>query len=235
MRCENDNKVILYLMRHGQTIINKAERVQGWCDGILTEEGIEVAKNVAVGLSDIEFKAVYSSDLGRAVKTARIVVAANRTSSNLKVKEVEELREAYFGKYEGEMESVMAIDMLKYLKMNSFEEAMKIPDFYKVYADTCAAIDETGMAENYDTLIKRVKKAIVDISKEVSSQGGGNVLIVAHGGMLMTLLKTLDISLNIGIIENSSISKVEYNNGEFKVLSVNDLSYKERGEKLIKC
>ena len=32
----------LYLMRHGETIINRAQRTQGWCDGVLTEKGIEV-------------------------------------------------------------------------------------------------------------------------------------------------------------------------------------------------
>lgn len=25
-------------MRHGQTILNKANRTQGWCDGVLTKE-----------------------------------------------------------------------------------------------------------------------------------------------------------------------------------------------------
>ena len=34
MRNKNSGKVILYLMRHGQTILNKAKRTQDWCDEI---------------------------------------------------------------------------------------------------------------------------------------------------------------------------------------------------------
>lgn len=229
---EENNKVILYLMRHGQTIMNKAERVQGWCDGVLTEEGIEVAKDVAVGLRNVEFRAVYSSDLGRTIKTARIVIKENRVNNNLEVNEVSDLREAYFGKYEGESEKIMAMDMLRYLKVNSFEEAIKLPEFYKVYADTCAALDETGKAEDFNTLIKRVNRGILNICEEILAKGGGNVLVVVHGGMLMTFLKSLDINLNINMIENSSVSKVEYEKGKLKVLSVNDLSYREKGHEL---
>lgn len=229
---EENNKVILYLMRHGQTILNKAQRVQGWCDGVLTDEGIEVARDVAVGLRNVEFKAVYSSDLGRTIKTARIVIKESRVNNKLEVNEVPDLREAYFGKYEGESEKIMARDMLGYLKVNSFEEAMKLPEFYKVYADTCAALDETGKAEGFNTLIKRVNRGILNICEDISAQGGGNVLLVVHGGMLMTFLKSLDTSLNIKMIENSSISKVEYEKGKLKVLSVNDLSYREKGHEL---
>lgn len=228
-----NNKVVLYLMRHGQTIINRAGRVQGWCDGVLTDEGIEVAKSVALGLRDIEFKAVYSSDLGRAVKTARIVVKENKASYNLQVKEIPELREAFFGKYEGELEEILFGDILKHLNVESFKEATeKYPDFGRAYADTCAAIDETGAAENYTTLITRVKKGIMNIIEEVSASGGGNVLLVVHGGMLRSVLKEFDPFVVIDRMDNSCVNVVEYENGKFKVLSVNDLSYKEKGEKL---
>ena len=29
----------LYLMRHGQTLFNTLNRIQGWCDSPLTEKG----------------------------------------------------------------------------------------------------------------------------------------------------------------------------------------------------
>ena len=234
MSDKNMGKVILYLMRHGQTILNRAGRTQGWCDGVLTKEGIEVAVNVGLGLSDVKFKAVYSSDLGRAVKTAQIVIKENKSSTNLQLTELEGLREVCFGKYEGELEMIQFNDILKYLNVSSFKEAEEKYDFQKEYCNSCASLDETKEAEDYNTVMKRIMKSIEDICVDNADNNGGNVLIVAHGGMLMTLLKTLDLSLNIGVMENSSISKVEYNNGKFKVLSVNDLSYKEKGEKLRK-
>lgn len=235
MKGEKDNnienkKVVLYFMRHGQTIINRAGRVQGWCDGVLTDEGIKVAERVALGLSDIEFKAVYSSDLGRAIKTARIVVEANKASENLQVKEVPELREMYFGKYEGEREELLFGDIFKYLNVESFEEALNIPDFGRAFADACATLDSTGAAENYNTLISRIMKGINIICEEVLSLGGGNALLVVHGGMLRNLLEQLDQNSDISEIENSSVSLVEYEDGKFNIISINDMSYKEKGK-----
>lgn len=230
----NENKrVVLYFMRHGQTIINKAGRVQGWCDGVLTDEGIEVAESVALGLRDIEFKGVYSSDLGRAVKTARIVAKENIASENLQVKEVQDLREAFFGKYEGELEKILFSDILNYLNVETFEEAVKTyPDFGRAYADTCAALDETGAAENFETLITRVKRGVMNIIDDVLASGGGNALLVVHGGMIRSILKELDPDVVIDRMDNSCVNVVEYNDGKFKVLSVNDFSYKEKGEKI---
>lgn len=232
-----NNNVKLYLMRHGETIINKAGRVQGWCDGVLTEEGVKVAESVALGLRDIEFKAAYSSDLGRAIKTAEIVIKANRASKKLELKQLEELREACFGKYEGERETVMKKDMLEYLNLKSIEEAVKIPDFAKAFADTCAALDDTGIAENFEELMIRIKKGLNKIIEDAVKKGGGNVLAVLHGGVLRGLLDSIDNTLKLEEIKNSSVSVVEYNEGKFKVVSVNDMSYKINGDRILsgKC
>ena len=36
----------LYLMRHGQTLFNTLNRIQGWCDSPLTEKGRDQARQV---------------------------------------------------------------------------------------------------------------------------------------------------------------------------------------------
>ncbi|WP_246615293.1 histidine phosphatase family protein [Clostridium thailandense] len=224
------NKVILYLMRHGQTILNRAERTQGWCDGVLTKEGIEIASSVGLGLSDIRFKAVYCSDLGRAVKTARIVMKENKASDNLQLEELESLREVHFGKYEGELEKIMLGDILTYLNVSSIKEAEEKYDFQKEYCNSCAALDETSEAEDYDTVIKRVMKSIEGICIENSSERVENVLIVVHGGIIRLIIDYLDKSFNVRKMDNSSISKVIYENGNFKVESINDNSYSQKGK-----
>lgn len=223
-------KVILYLMRHGQTILNKAGRIQGWCDGVLTKEGLEGAVYAGAGLSDIKFKAVYSSDLGRAVKTARIVINENKVSTNLQIKELESLREVCFGKYEGEREIIMFQDILSRLNVGSIEEAIEKNDFQRAYCDCCAALDETNEAENHDTVIKRVMNALEAICLENYSDTTENVLIVAHGGVIRLIVDYLDKSFDVRNLDNSSISKIIYENGSFTVECINDTSYCERGK-----
>lgn len=232
MTDKNKGKVILYLMRHGQTILNKAERTQGWCDGVLTKEGIEVAVNTGLGLSNVNFKAAYSSDLSRAVKTAKIVISENKASTNLKLKELEGLREVYFGKYEGEFQNIMFSDILKYLNVSSIKEAEAKYDFQKEYCNACAALDETEEAESYDVIIKRVMNSLKDICEENSKDNGGNVLVVAHGGVIRLIIDYLDKSFALRALDNSSISKVVYENRTFKVESVNDTSYSEKGKNM---
>lgn len=232
MKNTSNGKVILYLMRHGQTILNKAGRTQGWCDGVLTKEGLDVAINTGLGLSDVEFKAVYSSDLGRAVKTARIVIQENKASNNLQLIELEGLREVCFGKYEGELERVQFSDILNFLNVKSFEEAIEKYDFQKEYCNSCAALDETKQAEDYDTVLKRLLNTVEGICQENSKDNGGNVLIVGHGGIIRVLIDYLDKSFNMRNLDNSSISKIIYENGTFKVESVNDNTYSEKGKEL---
>lgn len=223
-------KVTLYLMRHGQTILNKAERVQGWCDGVLTKEGTEVAVNVGLGVSDIKFKAVYSSDLGRAAKTAKIVIKENRNSETLELKEVEGLREVYFGKFEGELEYVKFNAILNHLNVSSFEEAIEKYDFQKEYVNSVAALDETNEAEDHDTALKRIMEALKEICLENSTDRDENVLVVSHGGIIRLVINYLDKSYDLRHMENSSISKIVYNDGDFTVETVNDTSYCEKGK-----
>lgn len=219
-------KITLYLMRHGETILNRAGRTQGWCDGVLTKEGIDGAVKAGKGLQNTKFKAVYSSDLGRAVKTAEIIIKENKVSENLKLQQLEGLREVYFGKYEAGFDKDMFNDILNYLNVTSLEEAVKKYDFQKEYCNSCAALDETSEAEDYDTIMKRVMKTINDIClANFEEKKESNILLVIHGGIIRLIIDYLDKSFNIRRIDNAGISKVEYENGRLKVISVNDTEY----------
>ena len=64
----------LYFVRHGQTYLNKYKKMQGWSDSPLTPEGESVGKLTGDRLNDIPFTAVYTSDLGRTIQTAKIIL-----------------------------------------------------------------------------------------------------------------------------------------------------------------
>lgn len=85
--------VIVWLVRHGETEWNAAGRFQGWTDVPLNATGRSQAEALAKVLEDESFDGVWSSDLERAVETARIALAEPT--------EDRRLRELDFGDIEG--------------------------------------------------------------------------------------------------------------------------------------
>lgn len=87
----------LYLVRHGETIDNVRQIMQGQTQGELTENGILQAKQVRDQLSDENFEAIISSDLKRSVDTARIIAEPH----GLEVVQTPLLRERDWGGFTG--------------------------------------------------------------------------------------------------------------------------------------
>ena len=87
----------LYLVRHGETIDNVRQIMQGQTQGELTENGIFQARQVAEELKDVDFEAVVASDLKRSIDTAKIVAAPHQ----LEVLTTPLLRERDWGGFTG--------------------------------------------------------------------------------------------------------------------------------------
>ncbi len=66
--------MLLYVIRHGESETNLSHLWTGWKDVNLTEKGREDAKRAGEMMKNIEFDQIYSSDLTRAMHTARIAV-----------------------------------------------------------------------------------------------------------------------------------------------------------------
>ncbi|MHB8156286.1 MAG: histidine phosphatase family protein, partial [Desulfocucumaceae bacterium] len=60
----------VFLVRHGETIWNSEQKLQGHADIPLSDKGRQQAKALAERLAPRSISAVYCSDLGRAVETA---------------------------------------------------------------------------------------------------------------------------------------------------------------------
>jgi probable phosphoglycerate mutase len=67
----------VYLVRHGATDWNINKRAQGMADIPLTPRGKEEAQIAREALGNVPVDAVYSSDLSRAVETARPIAASH--------------------------------------------------------------------------------------------------------------------------------------------------------------
>jgi len=69
----------LILIRHGQSLWNKKNVFTGWVDVPLSQEGILEATKAGEKLADIEFDVVYTSVQIRAIETAMIALAGNKS------------------------------------------------------------------------------------------------------------------------------------------------------------
>ena len=73
-------ETVIYLVRHGETVDNAQQIMQGQTHGCLNEKGREQARMVAERLAGEAFDAVVASDLRRAVQTAEIIAAPHGLS-----------------------------------------------------------------------------------------------------------------------------------------------------------
>ena len=64
---------MIYVVRHGQTDLNKERKIQGRMGLPLNEYGMEQAKGLRDELKDINFDYVFSSPQKRAIQTAEII------------------------------------------------------------------------------------------------------------------------------------------------------------------
>lgn len=226
----DSNVVTLYVTRHGKTILNTNHRAQGWADSPLVEKGVEVATNLGTGLKDIHFMKAYSSDSGRAIETANLVLKYSE-QSKLKLEQRKKLRELNFGIFEGEKLDNMWDAVGKAAGVTSPEELMKFS--IQEVIDLIRAADPTKQAEDWELFSTRIKAEIDKISEEAAKDGGGNVLVVVHGLLITTLIEMLDSSKTKLGVENASVTKIVYQDGIYTVESVGDMSYVAKGKESV--
>mgnify|MGYP002626871646 CR=1 FL=1 len=87
----------LYLVRHGETVDNVNQIMQGQTQGQLTENGVRQAEGVRDQMAHEHFDAIISSDLKRSVDTARIIAQPH----GLDVVQTTLLRERDWGAFTG--------------------------------------------------------------------------------------------------------------------------------------
>ncbi len=87
----------IFLVRHGETVDNARQIMQGQTPGCLNEKGREQAQTVARRLAAEQFDAVIASDLQRAIQTAELIAEPH----HLPVTTTPLLRERDWGSFTG--------------------------------------------------------------------------------------------------------------------------------------
>ncbi|MFD1385616.1 histidine phosphatase family protein [Oceanobacillus oncorhynchi subsp. oncorhynchi] len=239
VEAESNDELTIYIVRHGKTMLNTTDRVQGWSDAVLTPAGEEIVTQAGIGLKDIDFQSAYSSDSGRAIQTAEIIMEENETSSELDLHTDERFREFNFGTYEGDLNETMWQDIadLQGITLEEFLGNIEPEMFSNSVAELDEGRDEEGLnwpAEDYDAITARLTEGLDElVEAEQGQEGSGNVLLVSHGLSISALLDTYfdDYEVPEGGLDNASVSVITYQNGEFQLDSVNDMSYVEEGQK----
>ncbi|KAF5538504.1 hypothetical protein FMEXI_9373 [Fusarium mexicanum] len=92
----------LFLIRHGETVDNVANLYAGSRDSALTAHGVMQTQRLASHLSEhVAIDHIFSSNLSRAVHTAKAILDAQKRAEDLKLIQVPQLREKDFGTGEG--------------------------------------------------------------------------------------------------------------------------------------
>jgi len=196
-------KTTLYLIRHGETNFNREKRFQGQIDAELSPEGLKQAEKLRGKMKNIHVDAIYCSPLQRARKTAEIAFPEKELII------FDELKERSYGNAEG---------MLR--KDFDKEFPHLIEDYEKRWH-----LDVEGV-ELFDDLKQRAVQVIEDIAKK---EKGKSIAIVAHGGLLRAFLMKItgkpDEKHRDYRFGNTSLTIMEYENGEFNLKSFNDISH----------
>lgn len=211
----------LYLVRHGETYLNKFKRMQGWSDTPLTEEGIQTAIQCGKKLSDIPFASVYTSDLRRTVETATIIMKQNVKNDRFKINERIDFREAFFGSLEGERIDNVAENIIEEhsLDYSGWDELYRRVNIEKMI-DWIRKLDCTGYAESTSDIWQRVETGLDEMVEE--SRADENILLVCHGAIIKLIINRFSGGKQFTEeIKNASVSILKYNNGGFRVLSYN--------------
>lgn len=191
----------IYIVRHGQTRWNVKGLLQGHKDSPLTALGIKQAEQIRDEFKHIHFDAIFSSDLVRAKRTAKIIALERKIA----VKTTQVLRERCFGTFEGKpfAEFNQALQKLieRYAHLTEEEHFhLKI------------AHDVESPAEAVARFITFLRETAVAFSEKT-------ILVVSHGGTMRNLLIHLGFAANqtlpAGSIENTGYIKLESDGVDF--------------------
>ena len=159
----------LWLVRHGQTDLNKEKLMQGLVDQPLNNFGRDQARRVGRLKGDLVFDAVYASPLSRAKETASIIAGIPIDE----VKVDQRIIEVDFGSYDKKPFKKLGLKMWAY---------WLLPEVFP----------NPKTVESIDSMTERAGSFLKDLEKESYD----NVLVVCHGGIIRSLAGYLENKKN---------------------------------------
>jgi len=193
----------ILLARHGESDWNVEQRWQGHADRPLTERGQKQAAALAERLAAYPLAAVYSSDLRRALETARAVAEPR----GLEVIARPDLREVDVGSWSGRSRAELAAAFPE--QIERWEHGSK----------------GWEGGESYEEMAARVVRAVGEIA---AAHPGRHVLVVSHGGSVRAVhahalgMEFHAYRRSAPVEPNARLSAVAVEDGAFRLLHLSD-------------
>lgn len=174
----------VYIVRHGETMVNASNKLQGRINCGLTEDGLKQCIELRKKFEDKNIDLIISSPLDRCKQTAEIL-----SNGNIPIMYTEKLLGRDHGEFTGmPKESVNFEDYWNYYKNLKYESAENVQDLYN-----------------------RAKDVLIDLKKEYNDK---NVIVVTHSGIIRVLYYYFngipeDGNLGEVVIENCSVFEYE--------------------------
>jgi probable phosphoglycerate mutase len=194
------------LVRHAQTEMIIENRIHGHTDSPLSQKGIRDANKTADHLREQSFDMLYSSSIGRAIRTAEIIGNA----INMAPVPVDGLKERYYGWLEGKPLSLFEPDLSGPKVMHPFIKF---------------ALNMSG--ESAEIFINRVIRTFDHLA---AKHKGRRLLIVIHWGILSILTqylqgKDLAVWREIGPWTSCGISEFHKKDNIWQTIYLDDSSH----------
>ena len=190
----------LILLRHGQSVWNKKNVFTGWVDVPLSEEGITEALNAGRLTANIEFDVVFTSVQIRAIETAMIALAGNKSEKTPVVIHNEGKMAEWTTIYSESMnQSIIPVYRDWHLNERYYGELQG-----KNKAETAATYGDEQVRQwrrSYDIAppngecLKDTAERTIPFFKEnilTKLQQGKNVLVSAHGNSLRSIVMFIE-------------------------------------------
>jgi len=190
----------LILIRHGESVWNQKNVFTGWVDVPLSGKGINEAIDAGKKLADIEFDVVYTSVQVRAIETAMIALAQNKSSNTPAIVHTEGKMAEWTGIYSDSMEkSMIPVYQDWHLNERYYGElqgknkaetaAVYGDDQVKLWRRSYDVNPPNGecLKDTAERTIPFFRDQILPLIKE-----GKNVLVSAHGNSLRSIVMFIE-------------------------------------------
>jgi len=192
----------IYLVRHGETVLNIQKRYQGHGDSPLTDRGISQAHALGRKMSDVHIDRAYAADLGRVLATARYIL----NDRDIEIIQDARLREFFWGDWEG----IPYEDSLPFrYQLKEGDNPMRSTLDGKKNGDTCLSF------------AKRIKEVVDDIAMTNQDK---DILVVSSNMAIVFMLNYIEgrdianCDIQKRYLVQTSLTTIDNDHGKLRII-----------------